>query len=113
MKSLRALLNTGVVPATTPPMPKSEQNLWDKYGIIRKYNCLFSYLFMTVRKAYISSPKFQLLGCKCLLLANASWCIEGVIMSLQWYVHLALKLSRELLEVLNDPAVLVSDVGTG
>ena len=68
---------------------------------------------MTVRKAYISSLEFQLLGCKCLLLGNASWCIEGVIMSLQWYVHLALKLSRELLEVLNDPAVLVSDVGTG
>ena len=113
MKSLRALLNTGVVPATTPPMPKSEQNLWDKYGIIRKYDCLFSYLFTTVRKAYISSPEFQPLGCKCLLLGNASWCIEGVIMSLQWSVHLALKLSRELLEVLNDPAVLVSDVGTG
>ena len=36
MKSLRVLLNAGVVPATTPPMPKSEQNLWDKYGIIKK-----------------------------------------------------------------------------
>ena len=113
MKSLRALLNTGVVPATTPPMSKSEQNLWDKYGIIRKYDCLFSYLFTTVRKAYISSPGFQPLGCKCLLLGNASWCIEGVIMSLQQFAHLALKPSRELLEVLNDPAVLFSDAGTG
>ena len=36
MKSLRTLLNTDVVPATTPPMPKSEQNLWDKYEIIKK-----------------------------------------------------------------------------
>ena len=26
---------TGVVLATTPPMPKSEQNLWGKYGIIK------------------------------------------------------------------------------
>ena len=113
MKSLQALLNTGVLPATTPPMPKSEQNLWDKYGIIRKYDCLFSYLFTTVRKAYISSPGFQPLGCKCLLLGNASWYIEGVIMSLQRSVHLALKPSRELLEVLNDPAVFVSDASTG
>ena len=113
MKSLRALLNTDVVLATTPPMPKSEQNLWDKYGIIRKYDYLFSYIFTTVRKAYISSPEFQPLGCKCLLLGNASWCIEGVIMSLQRSIHLALKLSRELLEVLNDPAVLVSDAGIG
>ena len=113
MKSLRTLLNTGVVPATTPLMPKSEQNLWDKYGIIRKYDCLFSYLFTIVRTAYISSPEFQPLGCKCLLLGNTSWCIEGVIMSLQRSVHLALKSSRELLEVLNDPAVLVCDAGTG
>ena len=112
MKSLRALLNTGVA-ATTAQMPKSEQNLWDKYRIIRKYNCLFSYLFTLVRKAYIFYPGFQLLGCKCLLLGNASWCIEGVIMSLQRSVHLALKPSRELLEVLNDPTVLVSDAGTG
>ena len=29
-------MNTGVVPDTTPPIPKSEQNLWDKYGIIKK-----------------------------------------------------------------------------
>ena len=113
MKSLRALLNTGVVPATTPPIPKSEHNLWDKYGIIRKYDCLFSYLFTTMRKAYISSLEFQPLGCKCLLSGNASWCIKGVIMSLQRSVHLALKSSRELLEVLNDPAVLVSDAGIG
>ena len=113
MKSLRALLNTGVVSATKPPMPKSEQNLWDKYGIIRKYDCLFSYIFTTMRKAYISSPGFQPLGCKCLLLGNASWCIEGVIMSLQRSVHLNLKLSRELLEVLNDPVVLISDAGIG
>ena len=34
-------------------------------------------------------------------------------MSLQRFVHLALKPSRELLEVLNDPVVLVSDTGTG
>ena len=34
-------------------------------------------------------------------------------MSLQRSVHLALKPSRELLEVLNDPTVLVSDAGTG
>ena len=67
---------------------------------------------MTVRKAYISSPGFQPLGCKCLPLGNASWCIEGVIMSLQRSVHLVLKPSRELLEVLNDLAVLVSDAGT-
>ena len=112
MKSLRALLNTGVA-ATTAQMPKSEQNLWDKYRIIRKYNCLFSYLFTLVRKAYIFYPGFQSLGCKCLLLGNASWCIEGVMMSLQRSVHLALKPSRELLEVLNDPTVLVSDAGTG
>ena len=112
MKSVRALLNTSVVPATTSPMPKLEQNLWYKYGIIRKYDCLFSYIFTTVRNAYISYPGFQSLGCKCLLLGNASWCIEGVIMSLQRFVHLALKPSRELLEVLNDPAVLVSDTGT-
>ena len=112
MKSLRALLNTGVA-ATTAQMPKSEQNLWDKYRIIRKYNCLFSYLFTLVRKAYIFYPGFQSLGCKCLLLGNASWCIEGVMMSLQRSVHLALKPSRELLEVLNDPAVLISDAGTG
>ena len=26
---------TGVVPVTTPLMPKSEQNLWGKYGIIK------------------------------------------------------------------------------
>ena len=25
----------GVVLATTPPMPKLEQNLWSKYGIIK------------------------------------------------------------------------------
>ena len=36
MKSLRTQLNISVVRATTPPMPKSEQNLWDKYGIIKK-----------------------------------------------------------------------------
>ena len=66
-----------------------------------------------MRKAYISSPGFQPLGCKCLLLGNASLCIEGVIMSLQRSVHLALKPSRELLEVLNDPAVFVNDAGTG
>ena len=34
-------------------------------------------------------------------------------MSLQRFVYLAPKLSRELLVVLNDPAVLVSDAGTG
>ena len=66
-----------------------------------------------MRKAYISYPGFQPLGCKCLLLGNASWCIEGVIMSLQRSVYLALKPSRELLVVLNDLAVLVSDAGTG
>ena len=46
-------------------------------------------------------------------LGNASWCIEGVLMCLQRSAHLAPKLSRELLVVLNDPAVLVSDTGTG
>ena len=34
-------------------------------------------------------------------------------MSLQRSVHLAMKLSRELLEVLNDPVVLISDAGIG
>ena len=79
----------------------------------RKYDCLFAYLFTIVRKAYISYPGFQPLGCKCLILGNASWCIEWVIMSLQWSVYLASKPSRELLVVLNDPAVLVSDASTG
>ena len=66
-----------------------------------------------MRKAYISYPGFQPLGCKCLLLGNASWCIEDVLMSLQRSVYLAPKPSRELLVVLNDPAVFVSDAGTG
>ena len=35
MKPLQVLMITGMVPATTPPMPKSEQSLWGKYGIIK------------------------------------------------------------------------------
>ena len=92
---------------------KVRTNLWDKYGIIKKVYCLFAYLFTTVRKAYISYPGFQPLGCKCLLYGNASWCIGGVLMSLQRSIHLALKPSWELLVVLNDPGVLISDAGTG
>ena len=46
-------------------------------------------------------------------LGNASWCIEGVLICLQRSAHLVPKPSVELLVVLNDPAVLVSDAGTG
>ena len=35
MKPLQVLIITGVVLATTPPIPKLEQNLWGKYGIIK------------------------------------------------------------------------------
>ena len=46
-------------------------------------------------------------------LGNVSWYIEEVLMCLQRFAHLALKPSRMLLVVLNDPAVLVSNAGTG
>ena len=35
---------TGVVPVTTPLMPKSEQNLWGKYGIIKNARLSLSFL---------------------------------------------------------------------
>ena len=46
-------------------------------------------------------------------LDNASWCIEEVLMCLQRSAHLAPKPFGALLVVSNDPAVLVSNAGTG
>ena len=68
---------------------------------------------MAVRRALYILPWVLAIVVQMSPLGNTSWCIEGVLICLQRSAHLVPKPSGELLVVLNDLAVLVSDAGTG